>query len=96
MNKLMKFSWALSLLITMISCSESTAQSKEAAQEVSTSGKMQMNIEGMTCAMGLYMVSNSILSFQKKRFLFPVILLRVSWSNLRLFYRCPQAICYSG
>ena len=52
MNKLMKFSWALSLLITMVSCSEATAQSKEAAQEVSTSGKMQMNIEGMTCAMG--------------------------------------------
>ncbi|MDG1849773.1 MAG: heavy metal-associated domain-containing protein [Flavobacteriales bacterium] len=52
MNKLVKFSLLLSVVFTVISCSESTAQSKKVTQEVSSSGKMLMNIEGMTCAMG--------------------------------------------
>jgi len=49
----MKFSFALlAVVFSVASCSETTAQSKEATQEVVNNAKMTMNIEGMTCAMG--------------------------------------------
>ncbi len=53
MNKLMKFSFALlTVVFSLASCSETTAQSKAVSQEVVENAKMSMNIEGMTCAMG--------------------------------------------
>ena len=49
----MKFSIALlTVVFSVASCSETTAQSKEATQEVVKNAKITMDIEGMTCAMG--------------------------------------------
>jgi len=53
MNKLMRFGFAvLAVVFSVASCSETTAQSKELAQEVVKSSEMTMNIKGMTCLMG--------------------------------------------
>lgn len=52
MSKLVKLSLVLSVFLVFTSCSETTAQSKEVTQEATALGKMQMNIQGMTCAMG--------------------------------------------
>ena len=53
MNKLMKFGFAvLAVVFSIASCSETTAQSKELAQEVVKTNKMVMTIDGMTCVMG--------------------------------------------
>tara|TARA_B100001142_G_C14095395_1_gene563015 strand:- start:73 stop:567 length:495 start_codon:yes stop_codon:yes gene_type:complete len=53
MNKLMKFGFAvLAVVFSIVSCSETTAQSKEVVQEVVKTAKTTMSIEGMTCAMG--------------------------------------------
>jgi len=49
----MKFGFAaLAVVFSIASCSETTAQSKEVAQEVVKSSEMTMSIDGMTCAMG--------------------------------------------
>lgn len=49
----MKFGFAvLAVVFSIASCSETTAQSKQAVQEVVKSSEMSMSIEGMTCAMG--------------------------------------------
>ena len=53
MNKLMKFGFAvLAVVFSIVSCSETTAQSKEVVQQVLKTAKTTMSIEGMTCAMG--------------------------------------------
>ena len=53
MNKLVKFGFvSLAILFSVASCSESTAQSSDSAQEVVKNSVMAMGIEGMTCAMG--------------------------------------------
>mgnify|MGYP002011474430 FL=1 len=53
MDKLMKFSYALLVVVfSLASCTETTAQPKEGTQEVVANTEMTMNIEGMTCAMG--------------------------------------------
>ena len=53
MNKLMKFGFAvLAVVFSIVSCSETTAQSKEVVQGVQKTAKTTMSIEGMTCAMG--------------------------------------------
>jgi Cu+-exporting ATPase len=53
MNKLMRFGFAvLAVVFSIASCSETTAQSKEVAQEVVKNTEMAMSIKGMTCAMG--------------------------------------------
>lgn len=49
----MKFGFAvLAVVFSIASCSETTAQSNEVAQEVVSSSEISMSIEGMTCAMG--------------------------------------------
>jgi len=53
MNKLMRFGFViLAVVFSIVSCSETTAQSKEVAQEVVKSTEMTMSIKGMTCLMG--------------------------------------------
>ena len=53
MNKLMKFGFSvLAVVFFIVSCSETTAQSKEVVQEVVKTANTTMSIEGMTCAMG--------------------------------------------
>jgi len=42
----------LAVVFSIVSCSETTAQSKEVAQEVVKSTEMTMSIKGMTCLMG--------------------------------------------
>ena len=53
MNKLVKLGFvSLVIVFSVASCSESTAQSSDTAQEVVKNSVMAMGIEGMTCAMG--------------------------------------------
>ncbi len=53
MNKLMRFGFVvLTVVLTIVSCSETTAQSKEVVQQVVQSTEMTMSIKGMTCLMG--------------------------------------------
>ena len=53
MNKFVKIGFAsLAIIFSLSSCSETTAQSADATQEVVKNSTMAMGIEGMTCAMG--------------------------------------------
>ena len=53
MNKLVKIGFVtLAIVFSVISCSETTAQSTDTTQEVVKNSVMTMSIEGMTCAMG--------------------------------------------
>ena len=53
MNKLVKIGLAsLAIILSVSSCSETTAQSTDVTQEVLKNSTMAMGIEGMTCAMG--------------------------------------------
>ena len=53
MNKLVKIGFvSLAIVFSVVSCSETTAQSTETNQEVVKNSVMAMSIEGMTCAMG--------------------------------------------
>ena len=53
MNKLVKIGFVtMAIVFSVISCSETTAQSSETTQEVVKNSLMTMSIEGMTCAMG--------------------------------------------
>ena len=53
MNKLVKMGFVtMAIVFSVISCSETTAQSTDTTQEVVKNSLMTMSIEGMTCAMG--------------------------------------------
>ena len=53
MNKLVKIGLAsLAIILSVSSCSETTAQSADLTQEVVKNSIMAMGIEGMACAMG--------------------------------------------
>ena len=53
MNKLVNIGFAsLAIILSLSSCSETTAQSADVTQEVLKNSTMAMGIEGMTCAMG--------------------------------------------
>ena len=53
MNKLVKIGFVtMAIIFSVISCSETTAQSTDTTQEVVKNSLMTMSIEGMTCAMG--------------------------------------------
>ena len=53
MNKLVTIGFvSLAVIFSVASCSETTAQSTESAQEVVKNSVMAMGIEGMSCAMG--------------------------------------------
>ena len=53
MNKLVNIGFAsLAIILSVSSCSETTAQSADITQEVVKNSVMAMGIEGMTCAMG--------------------------------------------
>ena len=53
MNKLVNIGFAsLAIILSVSSCSETTAQSAAVTQEVLKNSTMAMGIEGMTCAMG--------------------------------------------
>ena len=53
MNKLVKISFvSLTIIFSVASCSQTTAQSADTSQEVVRNSIMAMGIEGMTCAMG--------------------------------------------
>ena len=53
MNKLVKIGFvSLAIILSLSSCSQTTAQSADVTQEVIKNSSMAMGIEGMTCAMG--------------------------------------------
>ena len=53
MNILVKIGYvSLAIILSVSSCSETTAQSADGTQEVLKNSSMTMGIEGMTCAMG--------------------------------------------
>ena len=53
MNILVKIGYvSLAIILSVSSCSETTAQSADGTQEVFKNSSMTMGIEGMTCAMG--------------------------------------------
>ena len=53
MNKLVKIGFvSLTIILSVSSCSQTTAQSADVTQEGLKNSSMAMGIEGMTCAMG--------------------------------------------